>query len=398
MKIPVGGIGCICALGGNTEEIKNNLFNSAASSSLPINRLNSFYSKSYPVYQAPAEILKSKNKDESFGFLFLRLAIEEALEQSGLTKTDLKKVRVGIIAGTSVNASFNCFDFYKDWRGGKEVSFEPLLYYLNTPLSRALQKYYGVQGPQMTITTACASGTDAVGIAAQCIERDLCDVVIACATDEINLIPFIGFIRLMIASSEPCMPFSLDRKGINLGEGAGVLILQSPKFLKERKTDAKGYILGYGTCADAYHPTAPDPNGIGLKRALNMAMKNAGIKKNEIAFINAHGTGTQDNDAAEAKVFNEVLKDVPVMASKSHTGHTLGAAGAVEAVLSLICLNVGEIAKTARFKAMDPALNIKPVTENTKISKDKKIALSDSLSFGGCNSVIALGCARYEDG
>jgi 3-oxoacyl-(acyl-carrier-protein) synthase len=398
MKIPVSGIGCICALGGNTEEIKNNLFNSSSLSSFPISRLNSFYSKSYPVYQAPDEILKSKKKEESFGFLFLRLAIDEALGQTGLTITDLKKARVGIIAGTSVNASFNCFDFYRDWREGKEISFEPLLYYLNTPLSGALQKYYGVKGPQMTITTACASGTDAIGIAAQWIEQDLCDVVIACATDEINLIPFTGFIRLMIASRELCMPFSIDRKGINLGEGAGVFVLESPKFLQERKAAAKGYVLGYGTRADAYHPTAPDPKGTGLKIALNTAMKYAGVTKNEIAFINAHGTGTQDNDAAEAKVFNEILKDVPVMASKSHTGHTLGAAGAVEAVLSLICLNVGEIAKTTRFKGVDPALNIKPVTENTKISKDKKIALSDSLSFGGCNSVIALGSARYEDG
>jgi 3-oxoacyl-[acyl-carrier-protein] synthase-1/3-oxoacyl-[acyl-carrier-protein] synthase II len=155
-------------------------------------------------------------------------------------------------------------------------------------------------------------------------------------------------------------------------------------------------MIGYGTCCDAYHATAPDPQGRGLKTALNAALKTAGITKSDIAFINAHGTGTQDNDAAEAKVFNELLKDVPVMASKSHTGHALGAAGAIEAVLTLMALKEGVIPKAANFLGPDPVLNITPVIKNTKI-EGKKVALSDSLAFGGCNSVIVLEAARWDN-
>ncbi|MDR1124098.1 MAG: beta-ketoacyl-[acyl-carrier-protein] synthase family protein [Elusimicrobiota bacterium] len=390
MKIPISGMGCVCALGADLGEIKKNLFAAAAEPVLPKDRLQSPYADSFPAFMASQKILKEKQKDESYGFLFLRKAADEALKTAGINPQDLQDARVGVIAGTTVNASFNCFDFYKAWRAGKTADHGPLLDYLNTPLSAALQKHYNLKGPQMTITTACASGTDAIGIAAQWIAQDMCDIVLAGAADELNLIPYTGFIRLMIASPKPCEPFAKDRGGINLGEGAGLFVMESPQFMKKRGAKAIGYMLGYGTCCDAYHPTAPDPSGAALKKAIENALSEAGLKAQDLAFINAHGTGTQDNDAAEAKVFNALLPGVPVMASKSHTGHTLGAAGAVEAALTLLCLNEGLIAKTARWGAADMALNLIPVLENTPVAAGKKAALSDSLAFGGCNSVIAL--------
>jgi 3-oxoacyl-[acyl-carrier-protein] synthase-1/3-oxoacyl-[acyl-carrier-protein] synthase II len=389
MKTAISAMGCVCALGGGLEEIKNNIYNNSKGPQSVADRLESIYTKEYLCYTAPKDVLAFKREEESCGFLFSRYSIDVALKTAGLTIDSLKKIRVGMVMGTSVDASFNCFDFYKEFKSGNISSYQPLLHYFNTPLSGALQKYYALSGPQMTIANACTSGTDAMGIAAQWIEHDLCDVAIAGGCDEINIIPYLGFIRLMIAGKQPCAPFSLGRQGINLGEGAGVFILESDKFLKQRKAKPIGYLRGYGTCCDAYHATAPDPNGRGLKTALNMAMKAAGITKNDIAFINAHGTGTRDNDAAEAKIFNEVLKDVPVMASKSHTGHTLGAAGAVEAVLTLMALRERVIPKAANFLGEDPALNLIPVIKNTKI-EGKNIALSDSLAFGGCNSVIVI--------
>lgn len=389
MKTVISAAGCVCALGSGMEEIKNNIYNSASAPRALAGRLESVYVKDYPVYAAPERALAQKKEDESYGFLFLRLAVDEALKNAGLSAADLQNARVGVIAGTTVDASFNCFDFYKEFKQNAVTSYSPLLRYFNTPLSFAVQKYYGFSGPQMTITTACASGTDAVGIAGQWIEQDLCDVVIACGTDEINMIPYTGFIRLMIAGKKPCAPFSLLRAGINLGEGAAALVLESDSFFKKRNKKPLGYLRGYGTCADAYHATSPDPQGRGLKTAFNMALKNLQINKEDIAFINAHGTGTQDNDAAEAKVFNELFSGVRVMASKSHTGHTLGAAGAVEAALTLMALNEGVIPPSANFLAEDPALNLVPVLKSTP-TNGKKIALSNSLAFGGCNSVIVL--------
>ena len=395
MKIIVSGIGCVCALGSDTDEIRKNLFASASALSLPEGRLASVYAKTHPVFQAPQRVLNAKREDESYCFLFLRTAVDEALARAGLRKENLRAARVGVIAGTTVGASFNCFDFYKSWRQGESISFDPLARYLSTPLSGTLQKYYGLSGPEMTVVTACASGTDAIGIGAQWIEQDVCDVVIAGAADELNMIPYTGFIRLMIAGTKLCAPFSLGRAGINIGEGAGAFILESDTFSAARGGGADGYILGYGACADAYHVTAPDPEGKSLAKAMRFALLDAGLQADEIAFINAHGTGTQDNDAAEARVFNERIPGVPVMASKSLTGHALGAAGSVEAVLSLISLNEGVVPAAANFTGEDPALKILPVIKNTAVEKGKEAALSDSLAFGGCNSVIAIGSRRF---
>ncbi|GHS87443.1 beta-ketoacyl synthase [Campylobacterota bacterium] len=395
MKTAISSYGIVCSLGKSADEVSNNLFShSAAPTFAPYDRLHSNYVKNYPVFQAPSEILSVKRQDESVGFCFLRTAIDEALSAGGLTAEKLRGFRVGVVAGTSVNASFNCFDFYQEWRENNQGSIDPLIHYLNTPLSSSIQKYYGFSGAHITITTACASGTDAVGIGAKWIEQDICDVVIACATDELNRVPYTGFIRLLIASQDQCAPFSKGRTGINLGEGAAALILESDHFIRSRGATAQGFVLGYGCCSDAYHATAPDPNGYGLRTALKKALRD--ISTEQIAFINAHATGTQDNDAVEAKVFNDLLIDIPVMASKSHTGHALGAAGAIEAVLSLICLNKKMIAATANWLGEDEALLLTPVIENMAISADKTVALSDSLAFGGCNSVIALGGANYE--
>ncbi|MDR2735169.1 MAG: beta-ketoacyl-[acyl-carrier-protein] synthase family protein [Spirochaetota bacterium] len=396
MKINISGMGCVCALGADTREITKNMYTASSAFVLPEGRVGSVYAKTHPVFQAPQKILDRKREDESFGFLFLRTAADEALLQAGLTREILQTARVGVIAGTTVNASFNCFDFYKAWRGGEQTAFAPLLQYLDTPLSGALQKYYGLTGAQLTVVTACASGTDAIGLGAQWIEQDICDVVLAGACDEINITPYTGFIRLMVASPKRCAPFSLGRAGMNIGEGAGVFVLESGKFLSARNGSAMGYILGYGTCVDAWHITAPDPEGKGLIRAMRFAMRDAGVTPADIAFINAHGTGTQDNDAAEARVFHALIAGVPVMASKSVTGHTLGAAGAVEAALCLLSLNVRMIPAAANFTGVDPALNLTPVIQNTAI--EKEIAMSDSLAFGGCNSVIVIGSQRYSHG
>jgi 3-oxoacyl-(acyl-carrier-protein) synthase len=415
MKTIISGAGCVCALGSDMRQVSENLFAGRSSLSYPSGRLESSYSKEYPVFEVSREILSQKKNGESYSYLFLRKALEEALKRSGLKPEDLKNARAGVCMGSSVDVSFNCFDFYKLWRGkyirsaggifrqempsgafSKEESagfLAPLDKYIGYSVSRQVLKDLQIDGIAQTVVTACASGTDAIGIGAGWIENDICDVVICGGTDELNMIPYTGFIKLMIASKERCRPFDKNRNGINLGEGAGVLILESEKYRKRRGKSAfdaaEGFVLGYGNCADAYHATAPDPQGKGLKKAVSFALNRAGLEKENIAFINAHATGTKDNDAAEAAVFNSLLKGVPVSATKSLTGHTLGAAGAVEACLTLICLNCSKIPATHNFQTPDENIGLIPAILETKINS--KYAVSTSLAFGGCNAALALG-------
>ncbi|MDR1194963.1 MAG: beta-ketoacyl-[acyl-carrier-protein] synthase family protein [Endomicrobium sp.] len=394
MKTAISGFGCVCSLGGSVEEISRRLFDESVKPSYLKDRFKSSFSQQYPVFQVPEDILRQKDEYESYSFFFLRKALTEAMDKAGIKKSHLKQLKVGVCIGTSVDASFNCFDFYKDWRDDIKMSLDPLDKYIKYSVSDEVLNFLGVKGLSQTVVTACASGTDAIGIGAQWIENGFCDIVIAGGADELNLIPFTGFIKLMIASKNHCKPFDKNRDGINLGEGAGVFILESQSSLKKRNGKKMGSVLGYGNACDGYHATAPEPEGRGLRKAVNFAMKQAGINKEEISFINAHATGTLDNDAAEAKVFNDLLKGVPVTATKSRTGHALGAAGAIEACISLICLNVRKVPKTNNFDTVDEKLNVIPVLANLNI--DKKIAISDSLAFGGCNACIILGGKDYE--
>jgi 3-oxoacyl-(acyl-carrier-protein) synthase len=390
MKTIISGFGCVCSLGDNVLQIAENLFSSKALPSFPADRLASSYADKYPVFQVSKNILSRKKENESFSFLFLRTALDEAFKDALLEPGVLKNVRAGVCIGTTVDVSFNCFDFYKDWKQNKNPSLDPLDKYISYSTAREVIKNLGLKNAfGQTVVTACASATDAIGIAAGWIENGLCDVAIAGGCDEINLIPYTGFIKLMIASTEPCRPFDKNRKGINLGEGAGVFILTSEKFAREHNLKMNGMLTGYGNAADAYHATAPDPEGKGLGKALTSALSEAGVSKENVAFVNAHATGTKDNDAAEAKVFNSLLNGVPVCATKGFTGHALGAAGAVEACISLICLKEGKIPKTKNFEVPDESLGLCPVNQETPIDKTKA-AISASLAFGGCNAAIVL--------
>jgi len=204
-------------------------------------------------------------------------------------------------------------------------------------------------------------------------------------------VPYIGFIRLMIAGQSACRPFSKDRAGITLGEGAGAFILESPELTKRRAVKPQGFVIGYGNACDGYHATAPEPHGRGMQKAIQTALRQASIGSSDLAFVNAHGTGTLDNDAAEAFVFHQLLPQTPVCATKSYTGHALGAAGAIEAVITLLSLNRGRI-PGANFcdPIADPTLPISPVWEAQPIPADRRAALSDSLAFGGCNAALVI--------
>lgn len=393
--VQIAGTGCLCACGRSAETCFEGALSGSAHFALPSGRVESAYASSYPVFMVPDEEWQDRLQDQSLSLFFFLKAAREAFARAGLAPQQLRSKRVGVIAGTSVDASFHCFDVYKNCRAGRPEpgDAQRLAHYFSSSTAQAVSRCFGFTGPFQTVVTACASGTDAVGLAKSWIDSGLCEAVLCGGTDEINLIPYDGFIRLLIASKERCRPFSKDRAGINIGEGAAALLLVNDAVAREFSLTPEGYVLGYGNACDAFHPTAPDPEAKGLKKAVSFALAEAGLSAGELAFVNAHGTASQANDAAEAVAFNALLPHVPVWGSKGVTGHTLGAAGAVEAVLSLWALNRRILPPTAGFSGADETLGFTPTAEASKIVK--RAALSDSLAFGGCNAAVVLGAEDY---
>jgi len=241
----------------------------------------------------------------------------------------------------------------------------------------------------MTVVNACSSGTDAIGVAASWIRAGLCDLAIAGGADEMYRVPVAGFWSLGVMSSQLCAPFDRDRAGLNLGEGAGILVLTSDKFGRDRNIPPVFELAGFGSSCDAHHLTAPHPDGRGLDAAIRTALSQAGIAPSQIAFINAHGTGTLDNDRVEGKVIDRIFgHDIPFLSTKGYTGHTLGAAGGLEAVFTLLGLRERWIPASAGFDNAADDVPIAPVAKQTSVFGE--YALSTSLAFGGNNSALII--------
>lgn len=390
-KVSVAAMGCVCACGNTVDEVFDGMLHGQAHFALPVGRVTSTYTAKYPVFLVEPDVCKTKPADQTFSqFFFIRAALE-AFKQAQLAPEQLDPKRVGVIVGSSVHPSFHCFEIYKRWKkeAMRPADLAELKNYIATPLAQWVSNYFGFTGPFQTVVTACASGTDAIGLAKNWIETGLCDVVLCGGTDEIAESPYDGFIRLMVSSPERCRPFCKTRSGINIGEGAAALLLVNRQITEKFHLPCQGYVLGYGNCCDGFHPTAPDPQATGLQKALSFALHQSGKTVADMAFINAHGTASQANDSAESVAFHAVLPQVAVWGSKSVTGHTLGAAGAIEAVLTLQALNRRVLPATVGFTTPDEQLQLVPTTRQTAITK--RFAVSDSLAFGGCNAALVLG-------
>ena len=256
----------------------------------------------------------------------------------------------------------------------------------------ALEMDVEADGPRLTVTDACTSGADAIGLAMDLITTGQCQCVLCGGADALSLVPHTGFARLMIYSDQPCRPFDRDRKGLNLGEGAAALVLESAQHARSRNAKVLGQVLGYGNASDAHHFTAPHPEGRGLASAIRSALQQAGLTADDMAFVNAHGTSTRENDKVEGRLLSSMLPHVPVWASKGGTGHTLGAAGALEAVLTLAALRCGTVPASLGFSEVDPEIGFAPT--QSALSVSLPFALSTSLGFGGGNAALVLGRAR----
>lgn len=403
-KIAVTGCGCVCAAGVDTVSVWRALQDGTVNTQTAPGHL--FPGKqNIPVFSVEGLVLPDFSEDVFPGpcsvkwnrTLALTLtAAAEAIATAGLSGELLREKRVGIVLGTTVGCTFHNETYYVDWKKGRNPGLDPVYRYLSANLAESVQGILGVRGPRLVVTNACASGTDAIGLAKMWLQNDLCDVALAGGADELSRIACQGFSSLMLTSHNPCRPFDAKRDGLNLGEGAGVLILEKEEQADARNGNLMGWVKGYGVASDAYHPTAPHPLGRGLQHAVRQALSDADVTVEDIAFINAHGTGTRANDIAETTALHALSfkgTAVPVISTKGVTGHTLGAAGGIEAVLTLLALNNGKMRGTIGCRISDPDLPVPVLAESEQAVLTGRIGMSQSLAFGGGNSALILeGC------
>jgi 3-oxoacyl-[acyl-carrier-protein] synthase II len=380
-KVAITGMGAVSAAGKDIKDILSSFKNGERNAVTPTVFKTSLV---YPVFEARS--VPSQKDKISRTISLAMVAVKEALVGAGLSGT-LKGKRVGVCLGTTVASQLNDIDFYRVFKETQSVCMQKVDRFVKSNLAEAVSQVTGADGPSITVVNACSSGADAIGIAVSWINGGICDIAIAGGADELECVPLCGFRSLGIVSDELCAPFDKDRKGLNLGEGAGIIILEGEDNAIRREVKPKGFVAGYGAMSDAYHLTAPHPEGVGLEAAINIALKQGGIKAEGVAFINAHGTATHDNDKVEAKVLKRVFgSKIDFFSTKGYTGHTLGAAGGLEAVFTASALNAGEVPMSAGFKEIDEEIGLAPVTEKKQI--DKKYAVSTSLAFGGNNAAL----------
>jgi 3-oxoacyl-[acyl-carrier-protein] synthase-1/3-oxoacyl-[acyl-carrier-protein] synthase II len=402
-KIAVTGLGAIAAGGSDTVELWRNL----AAGQVNCGVVPEYLFKTilnFPVFAAPQDCLSERARallaetcpdflaeSVSRTILLAVTAVAEALHQAGIAAADLRQLRVGIAIGTTVGCTFHNEEYYVDWRDGLAPDLAPIHYYLGGNVAAALHRLLGTRGPSAVVTNACASGTDAIGIARNWLAAGHCDLAIGGGADELSRVAYNGFASLMLADTVPCRPFSRDRQGLNLGEGAGVLVMERHDSATARGGRLLGLIRGYGCAADAHHPTAPHPEGRGLKTALAQALGETGA--GEIVLVNAHGTGTKANDQAETAALATALpgvERVAIVSTKGFTGHTLGGAGGLEAVFTLLALRDGFTPGTVGCVELDPDFAVRPLRQGEGRSLSGRLGLSQSLAFGGGNSVLVL--------
>jgi 3-oxoacyl-(acyl-carrier-protein) synthase len=342
-----------------------------------------------PTFQVTAELpILPERMNHSRSLRLTIKAVREAMAAAGIEKFG-DGVRVGVCIGTTVASQLNSIPFYDAYRREGNPPLDAVRDYLRANLAEAVGDLLGITGPRMTIVNACSSGTDSIGVTASWIRGGLCDWALAGGADEMNRVAMAGFWSLGVMSSEPCAPFDRDRAGLNLGEGAGIVLLESAAHAMKRGIEHTFELAGFGTACDAHHLTAPHPEGRGLNTAIRAALSQAQIEASQVAFINAHGTATIENDRAEGKCLASVFgSKVPFLSTKGYTGHTLGAAGGLEAVFTLLGLREGWIPRSMGFENPAEDVPISPVSRRTSIRGE--YAMSTSLAFGGNNSALLI--------
>ena len=409
-RIVITGMGCISPLGNDVNSLWNNLLAGKSG----VGRIT-LYDPSAFECQIAAEV-KDFDPLARFGSRearrmdrysqFALAAAGQAIENAGIKIDQTDRERVGVVIGSGIGGIGTLIDQNQVFhhRGPKRVSpfLVPMMLADSAAAMVAIQ--FGLQGPNMAVVTACATGTNAIGEAAYIIQRGQADIILA-GGSEASIIPLaLSGLSVMNAVStlndqpeRASRPFDLNRSGFVMGEGAAVLVLEDLDHALARGADILAELTGYGTTNDAYHISAPAENGSGAARCMQLALKDAGLDPRDIHYINAHGTSTPLNDKSETAAikttFGEQAYQIPVSSTKSMTGHLLGASGALEALICVKVLQEGHLPPTINYETPDPVCDLDYVPNQFRTAQVDRV-MSNSFGFGGHNATIILN--RYS--
>jgi len=344
---------------------------------------------------APAWLPPRTARHASRTDLLALTAGHEALTQAGLTAREAVRRDLAIVLGTTTGGMFDGEEYYRRVLAGEPPGRHTAV--LGLPVAVCadqLARVFGCTGPRLTVSTACSSGANALGVAADWIRHGQAPAVLCGGVDSLCRMTYSGFNALQALDVVPCRPFDRDRAGLTLGEGAALFVLEDLEHARARGASLHAEVRGYGNSADAYHITQGRPDGAGILLAMRHALADADIDAAAIDYVNAHGTGTPSNDVVETRALRALLgtraEAVPVSSTKSMVGHCLAAAGAIEALACVLAIQHGFVPATATLETPDPECDLDYVP---RCSRPHAVhtALSNSYGFGGNNSSLVLG-------
>ena len=405
-RVVVTGLGTINPLGNNVSDTWDNLINGVSG----IDSITAFDTSELPVTFAGE--VKNFDANEYMGKQHARkldrsghfsiYATEEALKDAGLDNEERLGPNVGIVFGTGIGGIGATEDAVRtfDERGPSRVNPLAITQLMPNSSTGQVAIKFGIEGPSLTITTACAASANAVGEAKNMIENGIVDMVIAGGTESgTTSMTIAAFAQIRALSTnndspqEACKPFDKNRDGFVMGEGSTVLIMESEESAKNRGAEIYGYVSGYGSTTDAFHITAPAEGGAGAVKAMGKALEDAGIKASDVDYINAHGTSTPANDKNETDAIKTVLGEkayeVAISSTKSMTGHLLGGGGAFESMASLLSIKHSKVPPTINLNNPDEECDLN-YTPNNAADLEINTAMSNSFGFGGHNAVLVF--------
>lgn len=386
-SVVVTGIGVVSPLSPDGD--KERFWSSLCAGECAVREIRSFDASPYSSRVA-AEIDRSVIGDGADPARWMaRLAFRQALDDAGFSYGDAAEcsTRIGLVAGTVLGGIHSGL---RRLAGNGPAADDPLLKGYPLPaIADMLAREAAIEGPVLTVSTACASGSDAIGIAARRIARGEVDVAVAGGFDAICEFSFSGFHALKALTQDLVRPFSRNRTGLALGDGAAFIVMERAAFAKARGARPYGYVAGYAALADAVHLTAPDREGRGLTGTITACLRGAGLPADAVDYINAHGTGTLYNDWMECKAIDRAMEGrmPPVSSIKGAIGHTFGGAGAIEAAACLLAIRDGTLPPTLHREEVDPGCDIDCIPDKARPAK-VRAALSLSAGFGGQNAAL----------
>jgi 3-oxoacyl-[acyl-carrier-protein] synthase II len=395
IRIAITGVGSINALGVGVAAFAAGL----RAGRCGIGTLTRFAADGYrstcaaeaPAAALPAGIAARTQARLSHTARLALVAAAEAWAESGLGDGRA----CGVVLGTTTGGLAGGEESYRV-ESAAAGARAPLASWLESPIAvatDAVAELVGSRGPRLTVSTACSSGANALGIAADWIRAGQVPAALCGGAESLCRMTYSGFNALQALDRVPCRPFDRERAGLSLGEGAALFVLEDWAAAERRGAVIVGELLGYGVSADAHHLTQPRPDGAGAILAMQRALAEAGVSPQEIDYVNAHGTGTPLNDVVETRAVKAVLGArayaVPVSSTKSQIGHCLGAAGAIEALAALLALRGGFLPPTVNLRQPDPECDLDYVPERSRPAA-LRTALSNSYGFGGNNTSLVL--------